>query len=119
MKISKYTPSYIYSKKEPPSETSGSESQKSFSEEKHEHNQKKKNPDYQEILEAKDIFEKNGSIQGHGITATIENRAGLTVILKDKNGYHIRQLSGEEFVTLKESNATELKIPGKIFDQKA
>ena len=43
---------------------------------------------------------------------------GLKVILKDSQGGIVRQLSGEEFLRLRQGSSTEPRMRGKILDQK-
>ncbi len=72
------------------------------------------------VGKAVDDFQKDGQAQSNGLQASVTGRGpGLKVVLKDVNGAVVRQLSGEEFVKMRESRSTSgSPTRGKILDQK-
>lgn len=78
----------------------------------HEHNQ-------DEINAAITSFHGDNQASANGLTAkTVGNGLGLRVILKDGTGTIVRQLTGEEFLKLREVASKDFKTRGKILDQK-
>jgi hypothetical protein len=64
-------------------------------------------------------FQADQQTQAQGIAAEVQGTGpGLRVVLKDGSGATIRSLSGEEFLRLREATH-DVRISGKIFDQKA
>jgi len=73
---------------------------------------------FKEVQEAIDQFSKDQLTKNIGISAHSHGQGpGLKVLLKDSNGEVIRQMSGQEFIKLRES-VKEKKKTGKILDQK-
>lgn len=59
-------------------------------------------------------FKDDSQAQANGLSATVEGEGpGLKVVLKDGSGGVVRQLTGEEFLRLRQST-----VRGKILDQK-
>jgi hypothetical protein len=72
-----------------------------------------------EIDEAIASFQKDAQASSNGLTATATGQGfGLRVVLKDGSGAVIRQLTGEEFVKLREAASQQSRPRGKILDQK-
>lgn len=70
----------------------------------------------EEVQKAIERFASDGDTIAQGLTAQSEGTGpGLRVLLKDQNGSLIRQLSGEEFLKLRN---TVTQKRGKILDQK-
>ncbi len=64
-------------------------------------------------------FEEDALAQAHGLVAVLSGEGpGLRVLLQDRSGTLIRQLSPAEFVHLQEKAPKEVKPCGKILDQK-
>jgi len=72
------------------------------------------------VAAAVESFSSDQQAQASGIQAFVENSQGpgLRVVLKDCNGTVVRQLSGEEFLRLREATANGSPRRGKILDQK-
>lgn len=71
------------------------------------------------VNQAIDAFANDPQTQANGIQATATGTGpGLRVVLKDGSGAVIRQLSGEEFVRLREELSGDSHSRGKILDQK-
>ena len=71
------------------------------------------------VAHAIDAFQADAQTQSSGITADqFGEGPGLKVVFKDAKGQVLKQLSGEEFLKLREKVSSELKAPGKILDQK-
>jgi hypothetical protein len=65
-------------------------------------------------------FRSDNQAQTQGIEAEKQGEGpGLRVILKDGTGAIIRQLTGEEFLRLREAASQDGRVSGKILDQKA
>lgn len=68
-----------------------------------------------EVHEALESFEHDQRARQHGLKADVLGQGpGLRVVLKDGSGAVIRQMSGEEFVRLRDA----LTGSGKLLDQK-
>jgi len=73
----------------------------------------------QKVSEAIESFGADHQTAMNGLTATQEGSGpGLKIVLRDGQGAVIRQLSGEEFLRLRESVLKSEKSCGKILDQK-
>ncbi len=71
------------------------------------------------IGSAIDAFHADVLTQENGLSASLEGTGpGLRVILKDGFGHIIRQLTGEEFLKLREATPSVVRTCGKILDQK-
>jgi len=76
-------------------------------------------PNEAKVNEAVESFQADILAQSNGLSASvIGNGPGLRVVLKDGSGAVVRQLSGAEFLKLRESGSKEDRTPGKILDQK-
>jgi hypothetical protein len=76
-------------------------------------------PKEEEVLAAVETFGTDPLHHENGITASSEgNGPGLRVILKDAGGGVLRNVSGEEFLKLREAVKSGRKS-GRILDQKA
>ncbi len=72
-----------------------------------------------EVQSTLDAFGKNEQIATQGLHAETQGSGpGLRVILKDGEGRFVRQMTGDEFVKLKENLTDTQGRPGKILDQK-
>ncbi len=72
-----------------------------------------------EVDQAAEEFQNDAQNQASGISATVvANGLGLKVVLKDGSGAVVRQLSGEEFMKLREATTQGTPGRGKILDQK-
>jgi len=68
---------------------------------------------------AMENFQADQQTRAQGIAAEVQGSGpGLKVVLKDGSGATIRSLSGEEFLRLREATH-DVRVAGKIFDQKA
>ena len=73
----------------------------------------------EEVQQAIESFGKDSQVIANGLSATTEgNGPGLKVILKDGQGKTVRQLTGEEFMKLRETLADQTAKRGKLLDQK-
>lgn len=83
-------------------------------------------PSFEEELSKEKIdkalaaFEKDAQTKANGLHASAEGQGpGLRVVLKDASGKVIRQLTGDEFLKLREASAgAAIGVRGKILDQK-
>lgn len=76
-------------------------------------------PTPEEVQLAVETFSKDEFNTGHGITAEPDGSGpGLRVVLKDSGGGVLRNVSGDEFVRLREAIRNGSKS-GRILDQKA
>lgn len=78
---------------------------------------------YQEVEEkvhaALNQFKSDGQTQASGLSASASGSGpGLKVTLKDSSGAVLRQVSGEEFLRLRQSLSKEGHVRGKLLDQK-
>ena len=84
----------------------------------------KKDPEQFEVDEEKvkaaiSAFGSDAQTQVHGLSASsVGAGPGLKVVLKDGSGAVVRQLTGEEFLRLREAAGTDARVRGKILDQK-
>ena len=82
-------------------------------------NSEPQNQSAEMVEEAVKAFQDDIQSQANGLTVGIVNEGpGLKVVLKDSQGGVIRQLSGEEFLRLREKLSTEGHQSGKILDLK-
>ncbi len=73
----------------------------------------------EEITKAVEAFQSDSNAQANGLCASMSGTGpGLRVVLKDGAGSVVRQLTGEEFLRLRDSSTIEGRIRGKILDQK-
>ena len=73
----------------------------------------------EQMNEAVEAFQKDPQAQASGLSATkVGSGPGLKVVLKDGSGAVVRQISGEEFLRLREALTTDKRSRGKILDQK-
>ncbi len=64
-------------------------------------------------------FQADALAQANGLSASMEGAGpGLRVVLKDGGGVVVRQLTGEEFLKLRQATSKDQKSRGKILDQK-
>jgi hypothetical protein len=86
---------------------------------KDEKNENRKPPTPEELQQAVDVFAHDTFNAEHGITAESQGQGpGLRVILKDAGGGVLRNVSGDEFLKLRET-VRDGKKSGRILDQKA
>jgi uncharacterized FlaG/YvyC family protein len=72
-----------------------------------------------QVTEAAAAFQEDEQAKLNGLNASVSSTApGLKVVLKNESGDVVRQLTGEEFLKLRESSAGFTKVQGKILDQK-
>lgn len=88
-------------------------------ENQHQKEREKREPaDEKQVAQAVESFQVDAQAAAHGLQAAVEGQGpGLRVVLKDGSGAVVRQLSGEEFLRLREATAQGLRR-GKILDQK-
>lgn len=73
----------------------------------------------EELHQALSEFQNDQQAQAHGIQASqLNTDSGIKIVLKDSSGVVIRQLSGDDFIKLRQSNTQEPRVRGKILDQK-
>ena len=92
----------------------------------HEQQQKRKEAPEEEIevTEEKvgaaiDAFAKDAGTQANHLNATMSGQGpGLRVVLKDGSGAVVRQLTGEEFLKLREAASMDTKPRGRLLDRK-
>ena len=73
----------------------------------------------QSVAHAIEEFSADKHAQANGLSAAMVGAGpGLKVVLKDGSGAIIRQLSGEEFLKLRETVTKDSSKRGKILDQK-
>jgi uncharacterized FlaG/YvyC family protein len=73
----------------------------------------------EQVTEAAAAFQADEQAKLNGLNVSVHTAApGLKVVLKNELGDVVRQLTGEEFLKLRESSAGFTKIQGKILDQK-
>ena len=66
-----------------------------------------------------EVFSEDKQAQESGLMVTMEGQGpGLRVLLKDGSGAVIRQMTGDEFVKLRETVSKDPHSRGKILDQK-
>ena len=76
-------------------------------------------PTYGEVSAAIENFTADKKALENGLTASMAGSGpGLRVLLKDGTGAVIRQMTGDEFVKLRESVTQDPQSRGKILDQK-
>jgi len=76
-------------------------------------------PGFEEVSKALESFTLDQQAKESGLSVSMDGKGpGLKVILKDGSGAVIRQLTGEEFVKLRDSVVKDQKSPGKLIDQK-
>ena len=72
-----------------------------------------------QVAAAVESFGQDPQAQASGIQAALDlSGPGLRVVLKDCNGSVLRQLSGDEFLRLREASSQATRGRGKILDQK-
>ncbi len=70
------------------------------------------------VADAIDAFQSEAS-QNAGIQVAMQGSGvGLRVVLKDVSGTVVRQLTGDEFLKLRDGSSVDLKARGKILDRK-
>jgi hypothetical protein len=76
--------------------------------------------EFEEVASAVDDFANEQPLDGpRRVEASVSGKGpGLRVVLRDQGGGIIRQLSGEEFLRLREAAAEAGTRRGKILDQK-
>ena len=73
----------------------------------------------QQLDDAVISFHDDSSTQASGLNAAIdESGPGLRVVVKDVNGTTLRRFSGEDFLKLREGVSKDVRMRGKILDQK-
>ena len=76
-------------------------------------------PTFSEVSSAIESFTEDKNARENGLIVTMQGQGpGLRVLLKDGSGAVIRQMTGEEFVKLRETVSNDPKARGKILDQK-
>ncbi|MBC7690412.1 MAG: hypothetical protein H7222_01475 [Methylotenera sp.] len=86
-------------------------------EDEKEEEQKKADPF--EVAAAAASFGQDAQSQANGLNAEVENtRLGLKVVLKDGRGAVVKQMSGEEFLKLRQETSQDGRVRGKLLDQK-
>jgi uncharacterized FlaG/YvyC family protein len=64
-------------------------------------------------------FSADQAAAANHLSATMTGTGpGLKIVLKDQTGTILRQISGEEFMKLREQSTPDVKTPGKLLDQK-
>lgn len=125
MKVTRITPDFSGYQKQVQGKDKAEQERDEFRH--HQNQQNKKNEDDQEALEVTDesvaaaieSFQTDDLTQSSGITAdSVGQGPGLKVVLKDTKGHVLKQLSGEEFIKLREKVSAERSVRGKILDQK-
>jgi hypothetical protein len=72
-----------------------------------------------QVVSAVEAFKKEAPQLASGIKADmVGSGPGLRVVLKDVNGSIVRQLSGEEFLRLRDEASKDSRTRGKILDRK-
>lgn len=95
--------------------------QSSHQDQKHSENENQtpKEVKTEDVLRAVEAFKVDSQTQATGLKASVTGHGpGLKVVLKNDEGGIVRQLSGEEFLRLREVSSGESKLRGKILDQK-
>jgi hypothetical protein len=73
----------------------------------------------EDVSKAIEAFSLDQQAKENGLTLSVDGKGpGLKVILKDGSGAVIRQLTGDEFVKLRDSVVKDQKSSGKLIDQK-
>ncbi len=73
----------------------------------------------EEISKAVEAFKTDQEAQANGLRASVSGEGpGLRIVLRDGTGSVIRQLTGEEFLRLRDTSTIEGRIRGKLLDQK-
>jgi hypothetical protein len=81
--------------------------------------QRQEEPDEREFLQAVETYAADPTNLENGITATPEGQGpGLRVVLKDAHGGVLRNVSGDEFLKLREAVRNGARS-GRLLDQKA
>lgn len=81
--------------------------------------ERKEEPTEQEFLQAVETYGADPTNLENGITATPEGQGpGLRVVLKDAQGGVLRNVSGDEFLKLREAVRNGARS-GRLLDQKA
>lgn len=72
-----------------------------------------------QVAAAIESFSNDNQALANGLKASASGSGpGLKVVLKDGSGAIVRQLTGEEFIRLREAASKDGRIRGKILDQK-
>lgn len=94
-------------------------SDQSGQEKKDEGFQRETPPTVEAINEAMDAFVAEKATLDSGLSVSLDGQGpGLKVVLKDGKGAIVRQMTGDEFVKLRETVSNDPKSRGKILDQK-
>ena len=92
----------------------GGAGQQQYEQQKRREGRKDEPADDKKVAEAVESFQFDTQATHHGLQASLVGQGpGLRVVLKDSQGAVVRQLSGEEFIRLREATSR-----GKILDQK-
>jgi uncharacterized FlaG/YvyC family protein len=71
------------------------------------------------LEQAVEAFSAEQQVQANGLSASVTGIGpGLKVVLRDEQGSIVRQLTGDEFLKLREAAFGNGPTPGKILDQK-
>lgn len=101
-----------------PGDKQGGAGQNAY-EQQHKREEKRQEATEQDLLQAVETYGADPTNLDHGITATPDGQGpGLRVILKDAYGGVLRNVSGDEFLKLREAVRSGRKS-GRILDQKA
>ena len=96
-----------------------SQGQKQPGQDSHDPRDERNTASEQEVAAAIESFAQDKDAQKSGIRAEVEGAGpGLKVFLKDSSGSVLRQLSGLEFVQMREAAASDSRVRGKLLDQK-
>lgn len=75
--------------------------------------------DEAEVKSAAEAFSAESETKHSGVIATTEGDGpGLRVVLSDAAGHRLRQMSGEEFLKMRERSSADSQKRGKILDRK-
>lgn len=98
---------------------SGRDSQQQRQQQSGREQEQKREVSEQEMNTAVAEFRADPQTRESGLTAETEGHGpGLRIVLKDSNGAVVRQLTGEEFMRLRQGVSKDQRSRGKILDQK-
>ncbi|MEK6704970.1 MAG: hypothetical protein AABZ06_04210 [Bdellovibrionota bacterium] len=73
----------------------------------------------EKVGQAIESFQSDSQAKANGLNANVVGYGpGLKVLLKDNQGAIVRELTGEEFVKLRETTSRDGRTRGKILDKK-
>ncbi|MBS1959790.1 MAG: hypothetical protein JST80_09985 [Bdellovibrionales bacterium] len=102
-----------------PQDKQGGAGQNAYERQQKREEKQQEQPNEFEVIQAAESYVADELNHEHGITATTEGQGpGLRVTLKDAQGGVLRNVSGEEFLKLREAVRNGARS-GRILDQKA